>query len=565
MSAQPHLVRQAGSGFDEATQKYDNRPNMNRVMRLGALRAACVPLFWMMCLPEGRAAGAPIGLALRTRDNESGRILTTNEALDPTKTGIVVIDMWNTNDCMTNAQRAAALVPRMNKALECARRLGMSIIWAPTDVASQYVGTPQRERAIALVRYPLPHIRNFSCPFSAPTVRPDKCMCGPGIACHVHYGWDAMDPGLVIADGDWIAGDPEELYSIYKQRGLTRLIYMGINTNLCVMNKPEGIAPMTAAGLKCILARDLTDAETSYDPDRAFTPDTGTEKDIADVERSGIPTINMAEEMRKAGAWNDRWVVEMVRVTPWGTKAWPYEFTDSVKVTLSTPQQKGAAIHFTVDGSEPGLKSPLYTRPLEVTKTTKLHAAAFENGRRVTLISEGYFAHLGTLPPKPDVYLDQHESVIPARPDWRWAPKTNLAFAGGPLSIRDSSYGKGIGMRAPANLLYKIKPGYDRFVARAGVDDEPFRERASARFLATYPSVQFQVYIDGNLASESPVMRLGQEPWRFDVRIPERSQLINLVVTDAGSRSPLDLADWVDAGFISDKTRTREISAGKEK
>ena len=77
--------------------------------------------------------------------------------------------------------------------------------------------------------------------------------------------------------------------------------------------------------------------------------------------------------------------------------------------------------------------------------------------------------------------------------------------------------------------------------------------------------MQFQVYIDGNLASESPVMRLGQKPWRFDVRIPERSQLINLVVTDAGSRCPLDLADWVDAGFISDKTRTREISAGKEK
>jgi hypothetical protein len=44
-------------------------------------------------------------------------------------------------------------------------------------------------------------------------------------------------------------------------------------------------------------------------------------------------------------------------------------------------------------------------------------------------------------------------------------------------------------------------------------------------------------------------MRLGQEPWRFEVRIPEGSRLINLVVTDADSRSPLDLADWVDAGF----------------
>jgi hypothetical protein len=241
--------------------------------------------------------------------------------------------------------------------------------------------------------------------------------------------------------------------------------------------------------------------------------------------------------------------VEMVRVTPWGTKAWPYEFTDSVKVTLSTPQQKAAAIHYTVDGSQPGPASPLYTKPLELTKTTELRACAFENGRRVTLMSEGYFAHLGSVPPKPDVYLDQIEPVVPARPDWRWEPKIDLSFTGGPLGIRESTYGKGVGMRAPANLLYKIEPGYERFVARAGIDDEPFRERPNARFLATYASVRFHVYIDGSLASESPVMRLGQEPWRFEVRIPERSRLINLSVTDAGSRSPLDLADWVDAGF----------------
>jgi nicotinamidase-related amidase len=518
-------------------------------MRHAALRAALVPLLLFTCLPMAGVAASPIGLTLQTRDRESGRILAANDSVESSRIGIVIIDMWNTNDCMTNAQRAAALVPRMNKALDAARRLGMSIIWAPTDVASQYAGTPQRERAIALTRYPLPHIVNFSCPFSVPTVRPDKCMCGPGLACHVHYGWDAMDPNLVIASGDWIAGDPEELYSIYKQRGLARLIYMGINTNLCVMNKPEGIAAMTAAGLKCILARDLTDAETSYDPDLGFTPDMGTEKDIADVERSGISTINMAEEMRKAGAWNDGWIVEMVRVTPWGTKAWPYEFTDAVKVTLSTPQQKSVAIRYTVDGSEPGPASPLYTKPLELTKTTELHASAFESGRRVTLRSEGYFAHLGPLPPKPDVYLDQIEPLTPARPDWRWEAKTNLAFTGSPLSIRDCTYGKGKGVRAPANLLYKVQPSYDRFVARAGVDDDPFRQRPSARFLATYPSVQFQVYIDGTLASESPVMRLGQEPWRFEVKIPERSRLIDLVVTDAGSRSPLDLADWVDAGF----------------
>jgi hypothetical protein len=519
-------------------------------VRRAAGTTALLSILIMACLPLPATASTAIELVLQTRTRETGGILTTKERIEAARIGVVIVDMWNTNDCMTNAQRAAALVPRMNKALEGARRLGMQIIWAPTDVASQYVGQPQRERAIALLRYPLPHVRNFSCPFSVPTVRPGKCMCGPGIVCRVHSGWDGMDPGLVIAAGDWIVGDAEELYSIYKQQGLTRLIYMGINTNLCVMNKPEGIAPMTSAGLKCILARDLTDAETSYDPSQAFTPDIGTEKDVTDVERSGIPTVNMVEEMRRASVWNDRWIVEKVRLAPWGTKAWPYLFTDSVKVTLTMPNQKEVAIRFTLDGTEPGPASPLYSSPLNLSKTTPLRAAAFEKGRRVTLNSEGYFVLLGPLPPKPDVYLDQLKPLAPARPDWRWAPKTNLAFNGGPLSLRDCAYSKGMGMRAPANLLYEIPPGYERFVARSGVDDYPFQEHPHARFLATYPSVQFQVYIDGKLAAESPTMRLGQEPWRFDVKIPASRRLINLVVTDAGIHHPLNLANWVDAGFL---------------
>jgi hypothetical protein len=513
-------------------------------------RTACLSLM-LACVPLARVAAAAIDLTLQTRARETGGIVAAKESVDPAKIGVVIIDMWNTNDCMTNAQRAAALVPRMNKALEAARQLGMQIIWAPTDVASQYVGTSQRERAIALPRYPLPQITKFSCPFSVGTVRPDKCMCGPGIVCHIHYGWDQMDPNLVIGAGDWIVGDPDELYAIYKEQGLTRLIYMGINTNLCVMNKPEGIAPMTSAGLKCILARDLTDAETLYDPDRGFTPDLGTEKDVADIERSGIPSINMLEEMRKAGAWNDKWIVEKVRMAPWGIESWPYLFTDSVKVTLTTHEQKDAIIRYTLDGSQPSAASPPYTKPLDVTKTTHLRAAAFQNGRLVTLVSDGEFVHLGSLPPKPGVYLDQLKPVTPVlRPNWRWEAKINQAFTGAPLSIRDAVYSKGMGMRAPANQLYEIQPGYDRFVARAGIDDASYRERPNAQFIATYPGVRFKVYIDGKLASESPMMRLSQEPWRFDVRIPAKSRLINLVATGIGDHSPVDLANWVDAGFV---------------
>ncbi len=83
-----------------------------------AWKAACVSLLCMICLPIAGVAASPIGLTLQTREGESGRVLATKESVDASKIGVVIIDMWNSNDCMTNAQRAAALVPRMNKALE---------------------------------------------------------------------------------------------------------------------------------------------------------------------------------------------------------------------------------------------------------------------------------------------------------------------------------------------------------------------------------------------------------------------------------------------------------------
>ena len=105
-------------------------------------------------------------------------------------------------------------------------------------------------------------------------------------------------------------------------------------------------------------------------------------------------------------------------------------------------------------------------------------------------------------------------------------------------------------MRAPSNLLYDVQPAYERFVGLAGIDDSPFRERPPyAGFLAMHASVQFRVYIDGTLVAESPLMRISQEPWRFDVPIPKGSRRINLVITDAGSPS-----DWVSP--VSRFTRT---------
>ena len=129
-------------------------------------------------------------------------------------------------------------------------------------------------------------------------------------------------------------------------------------------------------------------------------------------------------------------------------------------------------------------------------------------------------------------------------------------------------------MRAPGNMRYPLKPEYNRFVALAGIDEnliQSGKERygilpasqgrrtqggltgSHGCLLAQQPGVRFRIFIDGDLAAESPKLKIGQEPWRFDVAIPPGSRQINLTVVDNGQRSVLNLADWVEAGFVLKK------------
>ena len=64
-----------------------------------------------------------------------------------------------------------------------------------------------------------------------------------------------------------------EVYAICKERHLTHLIYVGFHTQVCLLGKPMGLKAMKSAGLRCVLARDMTDAHPGYDPARNFTPE----------------------------------------------------------------------------------------------------------------------------------------------------------------------------------------------------------------------------------------------------------------------------------------------------
>ncbi len=519
--------------------------------------AILVASAWANC------AAVPLNFELQTRDSKSGEIKHVKETVESEKIAIVIVDPWNYHWCMTACERVSAMVPRWNRALECAHKLNLPIIWCPSDVVAAYSGWPQRERAMALEPIEVPHKGKLACNFTADVW---GCMCGPGLSCVANYGENAINPDLVITETDYIASSTEEVYTILKHHGITHVIYLGLHTNMCLFGKPGALRYMADAGLVCWLGRDINDAFTHYDPATGFTPDRGTQQTDEDLERAGIPTINVAEEWRKAGLWDDKWIVETVRITPWGKPYRPFVFEHGVDVTLTAPWLENVEIRYTLTPGQisdatkvssanvPNASSPLYSKPLHLTETATLQVAAFRNGRAVSIPTSAYFLRLPHPGPRPDVALEKLTPIIDpyAQAGARGffsIPKAGHSFQDKELRIRGKKYAQGLGFRAPSSVRYSVDPDYGRFVARVGVADDLLEETHGFNQV-TFANAICRVFVDGSLAAESPALRVSQEPWRFDIPIPKGTRHISLACIDAGGSYPFNLVNWVDAGFI---------------
>lgn len=509
-----------------------------------------------LLLTTSVAKSSGIELTLQTRDPETGKIILTAEKVDPKHVGVIAVDVWNFHWCKTATMRVDAIVPRMNKALDAARALGMTVMLCPSDVVDNYVGYPQREAVLALPKVSVPTVVNVTCP---PVPDAGGCACGRE-RCAVNYGWDGMHPALQIGEGDLMPDTQAEVYAICKKYGLTHLIYVGFHTQVCLLGKPMGLKAMKSAGLKCVLARDMTDAHPGYDPARDFTPDLNTAQVVEHFEKHLAPTIHFQQELARIGNWDPNWVVDPVRVTPWGTSMRPHLFEQPITVTLTAPLETDAEIRYTLDGSTPTPLSALYARPLVLDNTTRLRASAFRNGQAVCLESEGVFVRMGPVPPVPDVFIgDLHPirsvgfghtygGVVRYSGDTR-PPQKDKSNLGQALMVNRQTYPHGMGVHAPCQLVYEIKPEYRRFVALAGADENLTRVSNGSN-LAKYPSIVFKVFIDGREAAASPVMRVQSSAWRIDVAIPDGAKIISLAAMDAGDGSREDFADWANAGFL---------------
>jgi hypothetical protein len=116
-------------------------------------------------------------------------------------------------------------------------------------------------------------------------------------------------------------------------------------------------------------------------------------------------------------------------------------------------------------------------------------------------------------------------------------------YHGNPIAIAGKTYPKGVWTHAfndatPADIVIGISGrNFGTFVADAGVEDS-----------AGNGSVQFQVLVDGELKSESPVMKSGGAH-HFDVPVAH-ARKVTLRVLNGGDGFSCDHAAWGGARFI---------------
>jgi len=253
------------------------------------------------------ALGGAIEIAVQRRDAD-GKAVREKWTLDPARAAVVVVDMWDRHWCTTYTARVANLVPRMNRALDAARKLGIQVVHAPSDVVDFYRDAPQRKAMLAIPAQTEPEAVPFNPP--GPPGGRDCCECGPDRPCQSRRAWSRQHPALRIADGDLIAdcNNGRELTNLCSLRGITTLVYMGVASNMCVIGRSCGILNMKRHGLQAVFVCDLVEAITANgcdpatkQPDPNFTPAKGSALVQRYLEHHVAPSIESRQLIAAAG------------------------------------------------------------------------------------------------------------------------------------------------------------------------------------------------------------------------------------------------------------------------
>ncbi|MDR0668553.1 MAG: isochorismatase family protein [Treponema sp.] len=213
------------------------------------------------------------------------------------ETALIIVDMWDKHWSSGSTRRFGQLAPRINESAGRARERGILVVHAPSDTETFYRGSPARDRLFSAPRlaaipepvtvndHPLPIDDSDGGSESVDDYPPHSRV------------WTRQNEVIMIDQArDVLCGDEGDLLFSYLQyRGIRFLIYTGVASNMCVLNRSFGIKKMLRRGMRTVLVRDLTDA--MYNPERPpyVSHEEGAALVTAYIEKFYCPTIDSGQ------------------------------------------------------------------------------------------------------------------------------------------------------------------------------------------------------------------------------------------------------------------------------
>ena len=213
------------------------------------------------------------------------------------ETALILVDVWDQHWSVGAAKRCAVLAEKINETAIRARDKGFLVVHGASDTENFYEGTEARKRFLSLEppmvipesviikEYPQPVDSSDGGSDTNDSYSPNTRV------------WTRQSEKVYIDQSrDLICGDEgDRLYAHLISRGIKFIIYAGVHTNMCILNRSFGIKKMLRRRFKTALIRDLTDA--MYNPEKSpyVNHEEGTALIIGYIEKFYCPTIDSGQ------------------------------------------------------------------------------------------------------------------------------------------------------------------------------------------------------------------------------------------------------------------------------
>ena len=286
---------------------------MQPSFRTGILSSICVIWFFALAsvAAEGTApATKPLILHIRSIaaakpdvGAAKDQVVEKTTEWDPKTTALIICDMWDNHWCKGAAKRVEELAIPMNKVVHAARDRGVFIIHAPSTTVDFYKDTPQRKRAQAakFVQTPaaLSSVERWGTAWCYPDPKRESALpiddtdmgCDCATKCKIEPPWTRQIKTIDIAEQDAITDNGQEVFNLLAERGIDRVLIMGVHLNMCVLGRPFGIRQLIAQGKNVMLIRDMTDTMYCSKMKPMVNHFAGTDLVVEHIEKNWCPSI----------------------------------------------------------------------------------------------------------------------------------------------------------------------------------------------------------------------------------------------------------------------------------